>query len=92
MNQSAKSFAKLVDNLPNNMMASEDPYTHLLLQVLLYLSTNIIKDSCQNLGGKMGEFPDLKKWTVASTIVQKWGVRIWVMVSDACVKQKCIVL
>ena len=56
----ATSFAKLVANLPNDMMASEDPSTP-LLQVLLSLSTDIIKDSYQNIGGKMGELPDLKK-------------------------------
>ena len=55
MNQRAKSFAKLVANLPNDMMASEDPSTPLLLQVLLSLSTDIIKDSYQHLGGKMGD-------------------------------------
>ena len=37
INQRAKSFAKLVANLPNYMMASEEPYTPLLLQVLLSL-------------------------------------------------------
>ena len=84
MNQRATSFAKLVPNLPNNMIYSEDPSTP-LLQVLLYLSTDIIKDSYQNLGGKMGELPDLKKRTVAEAIVRKWGERIYVMGSDACV-------
>ena len=44
MNQRAKSFAKLVANLPNDMMASEGPSNPLFLQVLLYLSTYIIKD------------------------------------------------
>ena len=83
MKQRVKSFVKLVANLPNYMMASEDPSTPLLLQVLLALSTNIIKDSYRHLGGKMGELPDLKKRTVA--IVHKWDERIWVMGSDACV-------
>ena len=87
MNQRKKSFAKLVEvtaNLPNDMMASEDPSTP-LHQVLLYLSTNIIKEFYQNIGGNMGEFPDEKKRTVAAEIVQKWGERIWVMGSDVCI-------
>ena len=50
MNQCAKFFAKLVANLPNEMMASEDPSTPLLLQVLLSLSTDIINDYYQHLG------------------------------------------
>ena len=53
MNQRATSFAKLVANLPNDMMASEDPSTP-LLQVLLSLSTEIIKDSYHHIGGNMG--------------------------------------
>ena len=84
INQRATSFAKLVANLPNDIMASEENSTP-LLQVLIYLSTDIIKDSYQNLGGKMGEFPDMKKRTVAATIVRKWGERIYVMGIDACV-------
>ena len=72
MNLRATSFAKLVANLPNDMMDSENPSTP-LLQVLLSLSTDIIKDTYQHLGGNMGEFPDLKKRTVASAIVRKWG-------------------
>ena len=64
------------------MMASEDPSTP-LLQVLLSLSTDIIKDSYQHLGGKMGELPDLKKQMVAEVIVRKWGERICVMRTDA---------
>ena len=75
MNQRATSFAKLDANLTNDMMASEDPSTP-LLQVLLSLSTDIINDSYQHLGGKMGELPDLKKRTVAEAIMQKWGERI----------------
>ena len=43
INQRAASFAKLVVNLPNAMMASEDNSTH-LLQVLLSLSADTIKD------------------------------------------------
>ena len=76
MNQRAKSFAELVANLPNDMIASEDPSTPLLLQVLLYLSTDIIKNYYQHIGRKMGELPDLKKRTVAAAIVRKWGERI----------------
>ena len=77
-------LTKLFANLPNDMMAYEDPSTP-LLQVLLSLSTDIIRDSDQHLGGKMGEMPDLKKQTVAEAIVWKWGERIWVMGSDASV-------
>ena len=84
MNLRATSFTKLVANLPNYMMASEDPSAP-LLQVLLSLSTDIIKDSYQHLGGKMGELLDLKKRTVAEAIMRKWGERIWVMGSDASV-------
>ena len=79
MNQRGKSLAKLVANLPNGMMASEDPSTPLLLQVLLSLSIDITKDYYQNLGGNMGELPDLKKRTVVAMIVRKWGERIWLM-------------
>ena len=61
MNQRSKLFAKLFANLPNDIMASDDPSTPLLLQVILYLSTDFIKDSYQHLGGKMSEFPDMKK-------------------------------
>ena len=68
INQRATSFTKLVANLPNKMMASEEKSTH-LLQVLIYLSTDIIKDSYQHLGGKMGELPGLNKRTVAAAIV-----------------------
>ena len=84
MNLRATSFAKLLANLPNDIMASEDPSTP-LFQVLLSLSTDIIKDSYQHLGGKMGELPDLKKRTVAEAIVRKWGERICVMGSEASV-------
>ena len=80
--QRAKPFAKLVAKLPNDMMASEDKSTP-LLQVLLYLSTNIVKDSYYNLGGNMGELPNLKKRTVSAAIVWKWGERICLMESDA---------
>ena len=76
MNQRATSFAKIVANPPNDMMASDDPSTPLLLRLLLYLSTDITKDSYQHLGGKMGELPDLKKRTVVAWIVRKWGERI----------------
>ena len=83
INQRATSFTKLVTNIPNDMMVSEDNSTP-LLQVLISLSTDTIKDSYHHLGGKMGEFPDLNKRTV-TTIMRKWGERICVMVSDACV-------
>ena len=84
-NQRAKLFAKLVANLPNVMMASEDLYTTLLVQVLLSLSTNIIKGFYQLLGVNMGKFHYLKKRTLAAAIVRKWGERIWVMGNDAWV-------
>ena len=67
-----------------DIMAYEDPSTP-LLQVLLSLSTDTIKDLYQHLGRKMGEFLDLKKRTVAEAIVRKWGERISVMGSDASV-------
>ena len=84
INLRATSFAKFIANLPNDIVASEDPSTP-LLQVLLSLSTDTIKDSYQNLSGKMGELPDLKKRTVAEAIMRKWGERISVMGSDASV-------
>ena len=84
INQRATSFMKIYANLPNYMMAPEEKSTQ-LLQVLLYLSTDIIKESYQHLGGKMSDFPDLKKRTVAEAIVRKWGKMIYVMGSDACV-------
>ena len=84
VNQHATSFAKLVANLPNDMMDSEDNSTP-LIQVLLYLSTDIIKDSYQHIDGNMGELPDLKKRTVAAAIVRKWGERICVIGSFTCV-------
>ena len=49
MNLCATLFTKLVANLPNDMMASKDNPTP-LLQVLLSLSTDIIKESYKNLG------------------------------------------
>ena len=84
INMCATLFAKLLANLPNDIMASEDPSTP-LLQVLLYLSTYIIKDSYQHIGGKMGELIDLKERAVAEAIVRKWGERISVMGSDVSV-------
>ena len=92
MNHRAKSFVKLVANLPNDIMDYDDSSTPLLLQILLSISTNIIKDSYQHLGLNMGEFPELKKRTVAAEIVRKWGERIWVMGSDSNVSLKCRVL
>ena len=76
MNQRAKSFAKLIAKLSNDMMDSEEPSTPLLLQLFLSLSTYIIKEYYQHTVRKMGEFPDLKKRMVAATIVRKWGERI----------------
>ena len=84
MNQHATSFAKLVPNLPNDMMDYDGKSTP-LLQFLLSLSTDITKDSYQHLGGKMGELPDLKKRMVTAAIVWEWGDRICVMGSDTCV-------
>ena len=85
MNQHTNFPTELVTNPPNYTMDYEYPSTPLLLQVLLSLSTDTIKDSYQHLDGKMGELTDLKKRTVEAAIVQKWGERIWVMVSDTCV-------
>ena len=82
MNQRAKLFAKLVANLPNDMMDSKDPFTPLLLQCLLSLLTKIIRYPYQHLGEEMGELPDLKKRTVAAAIVWKWGERIWLVGRD----------
>ena len=70
MNQRAKSFAKIVANFPNDKMAFEDPYNPLLLQFLLYLSTNIIKDTYHHFGGNIPDLPDLNKRKVAAAIVQ----------------------
>ena len=78
INLRVTSFVKILANLPNDIIASEDPSTP-LLQVLLSLSTDITKDSYQHLVGKMGELPDLKKRTVAEAIVRKWGERIGVL-------------
>ena len=83
INQRDKSFAKLFANLPNDMVDYENPSTPLLLQVILSLSANIIKDSYQHIGGNMSELPDMKKQTVAAAVVRKWGERIWVMGSEA---------
>ena len=70
MNQRAESFTKLVANLPNDIMDSDDTSTP-LLQVIFSLSTDIIKDSYQHLGGRMGELPDQKKRTVAAAIEER---------------------
>ena len=91
INQRAKSFANFFTNLPNYIMASEDPYTP-LFQILLSLSTKLIKDSYHNLGGNMRELSDQKKRTVAAEIVRKLGERIWVIVSNVCVSLKYIFL
>ena len=92
MNQRAKLFGELVANLPNYMMDSEDSSTPLLIQFFLSISTDIIKDSYQNIFGKIRELPDLKKRTVMAAIVWKWGERIWVMGIDACISWKRIVM
>ena len=92
MNNHAESFTKLFTNLPNYMMASEDPSTPILLQVLLSLSTDITKDSYKHIGGNMGELPYLKNRTAAAAIVRKWGKRIWVMGRYAYISLKYIVL
>ena len=84
MNQRATLVTKLVANLPNDMMDYEENSTP-LLQVLLSLSTDIIKIFYKHLCERMGELPDMKKWTVAAAIVHKWGERICVIGSDACV-------
>ena len=65
-----KRATQATAKLPNDMMASEDPSTP-ILQVLLSLSTDIIKDSYQHLGGKMGQLPDQNKRTIAATIVRE---------------------
>ena len=71
MYQRAELSAKSFSSLPKEMMASEYPSTPLLLQVPLSLSDYITKDYYQNLGGKTGQFPDLKKRMVATAIVWK---------------------
>ena len=73
INQRVKLFAELVTNLPNGMMSSEYPSTPCLLQVIPSISTIIIKDSYQHLGGSMGECTDQKKRMVAAVILRKWG-------------------
>ena len=80
MNQCRNPLEKLVEatsNPPNDRMDSDDPFTP-LIQFLLSLSTNIIKEYYQHIGGKMGEFHDQKKKTIMVAIVWKWGERIWV--------------
>ena len=62
------SSAKLLEataELHRDMNISED-LRNPLLQVLLSLSTNTIKDTFYHLDGKIGEFSDQNKWTVAS--------------------------
>ena len=92
MNQRIKSFAKLVAKIQKDKMASDDPSTTLILQGLPSLSTDIIKDYYQNLDGKIGEFPDLKKQTVAAAIMRRLGEIIWLMGSEANVSWKFRVL
>ena len=60
MNQRGNLFVKLCEEttkLPNDMMAYEYPSTT-LIQLLLSLSINIVKDSYQHLGGNIGQLPD----------------------------------
>ena len=90
MNQRLKSsanFFEMIAKLPNKIMASEDLSTS-LLQFLFSLLTKIIKDSCQHISEKMGQFPYQKKRMVAAVMVQKWGVRIWVMGGYVCISLK----
>ena len=70
-NHCTKLFSKLFANLPNYMIAFEDPSTPLLLQFIISLSTNIIKDPYHHISGKMDGLPNLKKYTVAAEILQK---------------------
>ena len=84
MNLRATSFAKIVANLPNDIMASEYSSTP-LFQIPLSLSTDKIKDSYQHIGKKMGELPDLKKRTVEEAILQRWGERVCVVRNDVIV-------
>ena len=79
------SFVKLLEataKLHRDMKTSEDPADQ-LLQVLLSLYTETIKDAFYNLSGKIGGLSDQKKRTVASDIVRKWGQSI--LGSRACV-------
>ena len=85
MNQHAKLFIKHVTNLQKYMMASENPSTPLLLQVILSLSTDSMKNSYQHLDGNMGELTDLKNRVLTAAIMCKWFEKIWVMGRDACV-------
>ena len=69
------SFEKLLSeksNLTSETKTSEDPmYT--LIQVILSLSTDTIKDNFYHLGGKIGEFSDQNKRMTTAEIVWKWG-------------------
>ena len=76
MNQRIKSSVKLVANLPNDIMAYEEPSNPLLLQILVSLSTDSIKDSYQHPGGKIVKLSDLKKRMVETEIVRNWGESI----------------
>ena len=57
------------------MKTSEDPI-NTLLQVLLSLSTDTIKDDFYHLDGKIGDLSYQDKHTVAANIVRKWGQSI----------------
>ena len=57
------SFDKLLaetSKLPSDMKTSEDP-SDPLIQVVLSLSTNTIKEAFYHLSGKIGESSDQKK-------------------------------
>ena len=61
--KSESSFAELLEEiseLHRDMKTSEEPINP-LLQELLSLSTNTIKDTFYRLGGKISEFSDHKK-------------------------------
>ena len=72
------SFVKLLEStlkLTRDRKASYDPINP-LIQVLLYLSTDTIKDNFYHLGGEIGELSGQNKRTVTSEIVQKLGWHI----------------
>ena len=67
-----RSFAKLLTstfNLLRDTKTSEDP-SNPLLQFLLYLSTDTIKEDFYHIGGNISELSNQKKRTVAEEIVQ----------------------
>ena len=77
------SFVKLLEStlkLTRDRKASYDPINP-LIQVLLYLSTDTIKDAFYHLGRNNGELSDQNKQTVAAEIVRKWGQSILLFLS-----------